>query len=148
MGFADFPLSRILFTRMSGRVYHLGVRRIVLYLLIGLLPLQTWAVVSMSQANHAGTHAKSAAAEPHGEMPCHAQDESALPDGSQAGFHDQRGDPLACDNCQVCDLCHLVWSLFLPASVPASAQGQRLSVGQPAVWPSRHWPPPLEPPRL
>lgn len=124
------------------------MRRVVLYLLIGLLPLQSWAVASLSHAVHGGIHVVPVAADAHADLPCHAQVDQAEPDVAGPSAQHQLGDPMACDDCQVCDLCHLAWSLFLPTKLPASVQAQRLPNGQLILWPSRHWPPPLEPPRL
>ncbi len=124
------------------------MRRAVLYLLIVLLPLQSWAVASLSHAAHGGTPAGSMVTDVQADLPCHGQADPHASDAPLAGAQHDGGDLLTCGDCQVCDLCHLAWSFFLPAKLPATVQAQRLPTAPAMVWPSRHWPPPLEPPRL
>jgi hypothetical protein len=123
------------------------MRRFVLYLLIGLLPLQSWAVPALSHAVHGGIHAASVASDVHADLPCHGQSNQDQSVVAGPSVPHQPGGPMMCEDCQVCDLCHLAWSLFLPPKLPASVEAHRLPDGQAIVWPSRHWPPPLEPPR-
>jgi len=126
------------------------MRRLLLLLLIGFLPFQTWAGVLLSSGQLGGSTITSDLVV--AGLPCHAAADQA--DGqatAQAHLPDQVGICFhgpACQDAQACDLCHLSLSLPGRLAIVDSVRPHPLPSAY-ALWrPGRHWPPPLEPPRL
>jgi len=121
--------------RLFKGAYTTEMRQWLICVLIGLLPFQAWALTPTMLAE--GT-----AVAVHGsDPPCHAVDEGETPQ-----HHAEV--KVACEVCPSCDLCHLTPPLLVAAAVHVAAFPHGLPVGRPALLLSRHWPPPLEPPRV
>ncbi len=129
------------------QVYHSPMRRFILCWLICCLPLQAWTATSFAHGFHGNLKAPVLAVETAEDLPCHTSAH-----GAEAGGPSQTADPvieaLGCDDCQTCDLCHLAWSFFLADPLPVLSQRHVLPFEPITLRASRHWPPPLEPPRI
>lgn len=124
------------------------MRRWLICLLVGLLSFQAGAGLSIGHGQP--SDAKAPIAANSDAAPCHAaldEDLPAAPGHHFAVSHDL-GGVAVCDGCQSCDLCHPTLSLFLTVAPQLAAAHHGLPQAQPALLGGRHWPPPLEPPRL
>ena len=132
----DWPLSSALQRSFEG-TYTSQMRHWLICVLIGLLPFQAGAFTPVTTLPAEGT-----AAAVHGsDPPCHAVDDGETPQHHAEG-------KVACEDCPSCDLCHLTPPLLVAAAVHVAAPPHGLPVGRPALLLGRHWPPPVEPPRV
>ena len=120
------------------------MRRITLWLLLALLPMRLWAVVWMP-AQHAQAPAAWAEQEGPAAQPCH---EAGADASHSAGVPIAAQDAAACTDCAACDLCHQSVSLPLLSWPQSQGWSQGLPDWVTPGHAARHWPPPIEPPRL
>lgn len=124
------------------------MRRFLLLVLIGLLPLQSWALGFLGSSWHGPGPVASASVAVH--LPCHEQASEPDHGGHASALPDSvnQGSLPICQDCQSCDLCHLTLSLLLPTFGFDQLEHHPLPLTGAASRVSRHWPPPLEPPRI
>lgn len=128
--------------------YHSTMRRFLLILMISLLPLQSWALGLLGSGWHGPEPVASASVS--ADLPCHEQASESDHGGHASAQPDSviHGSGPVCQDCQTCDLCHLTLSLLLPLSVFDQLEHHPLPLTGAAYRAGRHWPPPLEPPRI